>query len=211
MAAHEGEITNKIGGSMIDFDSSFYIHNATISDVSICISQCQFYSEVVNNEISEELSKKIVATDKTVQQFLKVIKLSRKKKDKTVTFFLFCTNDFISVFSDFFAIKGAFEFSKSFFDDMDNMIVAYKILNESLYIEVKRLGKIKIELRIELGLEGKPLKKQLSEAIKNVKISTEEERFLISSYEDFCNIHSSNQKERDNLIKKCDSKEEYIL
>ena len=196
---------------MIDFEHAIYVYNASLETVLLGVSQCQYFSEALNSKVCEKLSRKINENDNTLHQFFEVMKQTVRKKDTLVSFYIFDNKTEKSIYSNFFNIQNAFEFSKSFFEDFGILVVYLEIVRGAVKIELRKSKKILIQMMINLQTNSNEEIINEMQNIHNHSLTNEEYDFLIYSLLDFIKNSRINKKEQIILLKSCTSKEDYIL
>lgn len=122
------------------------VFDGAIDDVAIRLGECQQYSNKITQQalISNGID---VNNDKL--QFLELLKLLKKRKNKSFSFYFLKENSRFYIFSEFFNLEGAFADTFSFFDDLNRVFMMCKKDGSSLHVSLIRLGKVVFQSMID--------------------------------------------------------------
>ena len=101
------------------FSKVLVAFNINKNDLRNRLSNCQVYSEMINNQI---LARENIEKGDSLNVF-ELIRLLNKMSDKTVTFYCIEQNEIKYVFSDFFLLDNAFDSVPYFFDDLNSKVI----------------------------------------------------------------------------------------
>ena len=101
------------------FSKVLVAFNINKNDLRNRLSNCQVYSEIINNQI---LARENIEKGDSLNVF-ELIRLLNKMSDKTVTFYCIEQNEIKYVFSDFFLLDNAFDSVPYFFDDLNSKVI----------------------------------------------------------------------------------------
>lgn len=194
---------------MCNHKYSIHVYNSTPDDILGRLSQCQFYSETLNEALLDLASKSISKADTTATQFKKIIKLLKGKKDRLVNFYLFEKTAYISVFSDFFSLNNAFDMAKTFFDDMDNMILIVNIADNLMMVEIRNF--CNKSLKFVIDLNENHTNQSISSVLEENGISNEMASLLNSNLFELYFLNNCTDPEREAFFKSYTFWEEYII
>lgn len=124
---------------MNKFAHMITVFDGAIDDVAIRLGECQQYS----NKITQQaLIRNGIDVNNDKMQFLELLKLLKKRKNKSFSFYFLKENSRFYIFSEFFNLEGAFADTFSFFDDLNRVFMMCKKDGLSLHVSLIRLGKV---------------------------------------------------------------------
>ena len=102
------------------FHNTLHIFHPDMEEIRGRLSLCQTYSSTLNAPQIQRLKTK----SHSPLFLFRLLPTLLGKKDIVVDFYCHGKKDHVSVYSDFFDFEGAFDMGKSFFEDMDTLVMA---------------------------------------------------------------------------------------
>lgn len=132
---------------MNKFTHTITVFDGDINDVAVLLGECQHYSDKITHQL---LSDAGIDIEKDHLNFFQTLKVLKKRKNLTVSFYYVKEKNQIHIYSDFFNLEGAFFETFSFFDNLNNVFMMSEKKNTSLYINLIKLGKRVFQFTVDI-------------------------------------------------------------
>ena len=150
---------------MSKFAHMITVFDGAIDDVAIRLGECQQYS----NKITQQaLINKGIDVNNDKIKFLELLKVLKKRKNKTVSFYFLKEDSRFYIFSEFFNLEGAFLDAFSFFNDLNNVVMMCERNGTSLYVSLTRLGKVIFQSVVDTTNQGSSWQRDYSNVFHTV-------------------------------------------